>query len=105
MVRLVVEVVRVDGVVGVDGVIGVVGVDWVIELDDVAGVDGVVWVLRTKTSQQQQQQQEQLYVLLDHAAARLVKTLLFKLCASKAGASHEGGHASHDLPEAALKTQ
>ena len=30
------------------------------------------WVLRTKTSQQEQQ--EQLYPLLDHAAARLVKT-------------------------------
>ena len=49
MVRLVVEVVRVDGLDGV------VGVDGVIELDDVVGVDGVVglvWVLRTKTSQQ-----------------------------------------------------
>ena len=33
------------------------------------GLVGVFWVLRTKTSQQ-----EQLYPLLDHAAAGLVKT-------------------------------
>ena len=38
-------------------------------VDEVVEVVGVVWVLRTKTSQQQ----EGLYLLLDHAAARLVK--------------------------------
>ena len=32
----------------------------------------MVWVLRNKTSQQEEQQAE-LYPLLDHAAARLVK--------------------------------
>ena len=56
-----------------DEVVWVVGVVRVVRVAGVVGlvvVDGVVWVLRTKTSQEEQQQ---LYLLLDHAATRLVK--------------------------------
>ena len=59
---------------GVIGVVEAVGVVEPVAVVEPVGVAGVVWLLRTETSQQEEQ--EQLYVLLDHAAARLVKMKL-----------------------------